>query len=123
MIAFYVYFKFKGWKRLIFAETARQIFNFSFIYDVTRASIKKFTFTHNSKQPSYFEIVVQIYEGLGAQKNDTLTAATYVMLLLTFTFYAIRMLELLSSLFIYVPLMFQIRGNLKEYCVHKIDKR
>jgi hypothetical protein len=32
-------------------------------------------------------------------------------------------LQFLLALFLYIPLLMRIRGNLKEYCAHKIDKR
>jgi hypothetical protein len=38
LVAFFVYFRFKGWKRLLFAEAPRQFFNFLFLYEVSVAT-------------------------------------------------------------------------------------
>jgi uncharacterized membrane protein len=75
------------------------------------------------KNPTLQGIVPAIYNGLKTNQVDQITAATYVILLLTFGFWALRMLSLLAAFFVYIPLLCEIRGNLKEYCVHKIDKR
>jgi hypothetical protein len=42
---------------------------------------------------------------------------------ITVTIWLASFLQLVIAAFIYIPLLCAIRGNLKEYCVHKIDKR
>lgn len=121
MMAFFVYFRFKGWKRLIFAEAPRQVINFTYLYDITSVVLKKFTLER--REPSVGGIVKEIYNGLGNTRPDQLSAATYVILCCTFLFYLYNVFALVFATFMYIPLVCQIRGNLKEYCVHKIDKR
>jgi hypothetical protein len=121
LMAFFVYFRFKGWKRLIFAEAPRQFFNFMFIYDCSRIALM--AMQTDGIPPSLWGIIPQIYAGLGSVKNDQVTTATYIILLITFLFWTMKMISLIVALFVYIPLLCMIRGNLKEYCVHKIDKR
>lgn len=120
LMAFFVYFQFKGWKRLVFAEAPRQFFNFMFIYDCSRIA---WNIMSRNGSPTIIGIIPVIYNGIGSVTNDQTTAATYIILLVTFAFWFFRMCSLLFAFFVYVPLLCQIRGNLKEYCVHKIDKR
>jgi hypothetical protein len=120
-MAFFVYFRFKGWKRLVFAEAPRQFFNFMFIYDCSRIALRDMQ--TDGIPPSIWQIIPQIYAGLGSVKNDQVTTATYVILLITFLFWTMKMISLIVAVFVYIPLLCMIRGNLKEYCVHKIDKR
>lgn len=41
----------------------------------------------------------------------------------TITLWLISFITLIIATFLYIYLLFSIRGNLKEYCVHKFDKR
>jgi hypothetical protein len=41
----------------------------------------------------------------------------------TVTIWFISFANLIVAFFIYIPLLCRIRGNLKEYACHKIDKR
>ncbi|KAI9592304.1 hypothetical protein BDF19DRAFT_346225, partial [Syncephalis fuscata] len=104
-VAFFVYFTLKGWKRFLLAEAPRQVVNgislFSVYIGKKGFDIKKF------------------YE------NGETAQARIMFGLMTFTFcvWAISALLLAFAAILYVPLLCQIRGNLKEYVCHKIDKR
>ena len=49
--------------------------------------------------------------------------ALYALSTLTISLWLISFVTLIIATFIYIYLLFSIRGNLKEYCVHKFDKR
>jgi hypothetical protein len=55
-----------------------------------------------------------------SKKSDLLTMGIKLFTLLLFFVTTVRFI---IALFMYVPLLMRIRGNLKEYCAHKIDKR
>jgi hypothetical protein len=57
---------------------------------------------------------------LFANEEDAFTLA---IKLFTLALFIGSCLRLLLALVMYIPLLFRIRGNLKEYCAHKIDKR
>lgn len=116
LMCFFVYFKFKGWKQLLFAEAPRQLFNFMFIYDcsILAMNIMKI----NGQKAQWWNIFSELYKAYGLT-----TAMTYLFLSITFTFWALKILILCIAFFMYLPCLFIIKGNLKEYCVHKIDKR
>jgi hypothetical protein len=121
ILALYVYFKFKKWKRLIFAELPRQFLNSLMLYDLSKAAYRKMIVSGVVPYP--IKVIPRIYAGLGSKSPDTINTASFVIIAITFCFYLFKMAQLLLALLIYIPLVFQIRGNLKEYCVHKIDKR
>lgn len=102
----------------MFAEAPRQFLNFLYIFDVSKAIWVKMG--PNASISNYFPTV---YAGIGRTSPDPVTTINLVLLLLTFTFWMASIASLLGACFVYVPLLFKIRGNLKEYCVHKIDKR
>jgi hypothetical protein len=94
-----------GWKRFLLAEAPRQIVNGIALFNV---------YVVNGQ----FRIK-QFYAN-----GDTIMASI-MFGLMTFTFcvWAISALLLAFAGILYVPLLCQIRGNLKEYVCHKIDKR
>ncbi|KAG9284471.1 hypothetical protein G9A89_014075 [Geosiphon pyriformis] len=102
-IAFFVFFTFKGWKRLMFAEAPRQAINAFTLYSILQS--KKFSLNYNS----YGDNLVQ----------------RVAMFLMAFTLgiFVISASLLAFAFLLYLPLLCHIRGNLKEYCCHKIDKR
>lgn len=118
LVAFFIYFRFKGWKRLLLAEAPRQFLNFMYIYDVT-----KLAQNHMPNPKNLLGVIPTIYAGLGNTQHDKVTTATYVILCITFAFWACGLIATIGAFILYIPLLYQIRGNLKEYCVHKIDKR
>ncbi|CAG8563225.1 10947_t:CDS:2 [Acaulospora morrowiae] len=104
-VAFFVFFTFKGWKRLIFAEAPRQMINAVTLYSVLQSTKQKKLFHINSYG-----------DGMIQRMTLGFMAFTLLVFFLSFTM-------LLIAFLMYIPLLCQIRGNLKEYCCHKIDKR
>ena len=47
----------------------------------------------------------------------------YALMAFTVLIWMIGFIKLIVAIMIYLPLLNRIRGNLKEYCCHKIDKR
>ncbi|KAF8192477.1 hypothetical protein BJ912DRAFT_1094915 [Pholiota molesta] len=86
--AFFVFFVFKSWKRLLLADAPRQTIN-----------------------------ALTLYAG-----NSLSTSALTVSSLFTVLVCAGSLLLLLVAGLCYIPLLLHIRGNLKEYCCHKVDK-
>jgi len=102
--AFFVFFTFKGWKRLLLADAPRQVINGITLYSFARSV--KFT-TDISKW----------YNGSFAKASVLLSMA------FTVTIWVGSFILLMAAAFLYVPLLCYIQGNLKEYCCHKVDKR
>jgi hypothetical protein len=44
-------------------------------------------------------------------------------MLFTVAMFALSLIKLIAAVILYIPLVSHIRGNLKEFCCHKIDKR
>lgn len=70
---------------------------------------------------------IQINNGLiisndGLGKNTVQRIMTGTMIFSTVIF-AISFILLCAAAIIYIPVLCHIRGNLKEYCCHKVDKR
>jgi len=107
--AFFVFFAFKSWKRLVLADTPRQTINALTLYAVWL--IKK-----GGPQPWYD--VSKYFKG-----NSLSTSALTVTTFFTVVVCAGSLLVLLVAGVCYIPLLCHIRGNLKEYCCHKVDKR
>ncbi|CAH1762061.1 8607_t:CDS:2 [Entrophospora sp. SA101] len=105
-IAFFVFFTFKGWKRLLFAEAPRQVIN----------GFTLFTIFKSNKSRKYFDL--DAYESI----SNVQTFAVFVMMF-TVCALIISATMLIFAFLLYIPLLCHIRGNLKEFCCHKIDKR
>ena len=106
-----LYNNFIGWKKLIFAESPRQILN----------AINVFAFTTSFKG-NIFVKYFQAFE-YSRTKLDSSVFALFVLSSLLVLIWIFAMTLLVLSFFVYLFLLQSIRGNLKEYCVHKIDKR
>ena len=99
------------------AEGPRQFFNMVTLYDIIQDVIK----TNNIKATgleAYFKAIPII---VSTKSKDVV--ALYALSTLTITIWLISFLTLVIATFVYMYLIFSIRGNLKEYCVHKFDKR
>ena len=107
VLAFWVFFKFRGWKRLILAEFPRQFLNALILYDIFQ-----------QKQRTVVQTVQKLVQ---LQEKTVLVFVT--LQLMTVTIWIISFMGLFMAFLVYIPLLCNIRGNLKEYCVHKIDKR
>lgn len=137
--AFFVFFTLKGWKRLLFAEGPRQVVAIitveTILYNVWTTNGTYCNFLMNSmtlyKIPN-LKTNVSLFPGTQAFQFKTklsdygLTTTTQMQLILmTFTslLWVFSMILMFIAAIIYVPLLCHIKGNLKEYVCHKIDKR
>ncbi|TFK43645.1 hypothetical protein BDQ12DRAFT_731635 [Crucibulum laeve] len=107
--AFFVFFVFKSWKRLLLADGPRQTINALTLYAVYL--VKK-------KNPGDWWEVSKYFKG-----NSLSTSALTITSLFTVLVFAGSLLLLIVAGICYIPLLCHIRGNLKEYCCHKVDKR
>ncbi|KAF9452440.1 hypothetical protein P691DRAFT_660754 [Macrolepiota fuliginosa MF-IS2] len=114
--AFFVFFTFKSWKRLLLADGPRQTINGLTLYAVWL--VKSEDTTIPWYDPSKY------FKG-----NSLSTSALTVTSFFTVVVFAGSLLLLAVAGICYVPLLLHIRGNLKvnglpqEYCCHKVDKR
>ncbi|KAG2208090.1 hypothetical protein INT47_010452, partial [Mucor saturninus] len=107
--AFFVFFTLKGWKRLLLAEAPRQVIN---------------VVTLEALAPAWLRIIhgtiVLNNEALGDDVKQQILTGTMAFSVLVF---AVSFLLVCAAAILYIPLFCHIRGNLKEYCCHKVDKR
>lgn len=103
-LAFFIFFTFKGWKRLLVADGPRQVINALTLFALARAA-------------NFSTDLYQYYEG------NYFTAAMLLTMLFTVVIFAGSAVLLILACLMYLPLICYIQGNLKEYCCHKIDKR
>ncbi|KAI8048348.1 uncharacterized protein B0P05DRAFT_564563 [Gilbertella persicaria] len=107
--AFFIFFQLKGWKRLLLAEAPRQVIN---------------VVTLEALIPEW----LKIRNGQVSFDNGVL-GETVIQQILTITMafsvvvFAISFVLVCAAAVLYIPLLCHIRGNLKEYCCHKVDKR
>jgi len=107
--AFFIFFTFKSWKRLLLADGPRQAINALTLYAFYKVNSHKDGPWYSPSK--YFE---------GASRS---TSALVVTTLFTVVVFAGSLLLLLAAGICYIPLLCHIRGNLKEYCCHIVDKR
>ncbi|KAF7301367.1 hypothetical protein MIND_00701900 [Mycena indigotica] len=105
--AFFVFFVFKSWKRVLLADGPRQTINALTLYAVWLAKHDKAGWDIRG----YFT------------GNTMSTSLLTVTTLFTVVVFLGSLLLLLVAGICYIPLLCYIRGNLKEYCCHKVDKR
>lgn len=106
--AFFVFFTFKSWKRVLLADGPRQSINALTLYS--------FYLVKEDKGPWYE--VSKYFEG-----NSVITSALTVSTLSTVIIFVGSLLLLIVAGICYIPLLCHIQGNLKEYCCYKVDKR
>jgi hypothetical protein len=97
-----------GWKRLLLADLPRQTINALTLYAVWLVK---------HKNPGNWYDLSKYFAG-----NSLSTSALTVSSLFTVLVCAGSLLLLLVAGLCYIPLLLHIRGNLKEYCCHKVDK-
>ncbi|KAI3640027.1 hypothetical protein MIR68_000905 [Amoeboaphelidium protococcarum] len=105
-LSLFVFFRLRGWKRLIFAETPRAGINMYWLVLVL--------------------ISLNYQDGQNALRPYMEDNRVFVLLLLVALAVLIYLFSAFSHLIaviIYIPMICEIRGNLKEYCCHKVDKR
>ncbi|KAJ6599176.1 hypothetical protein DFH09DRAFT_1356278 [Mycena vulgaris] len=107
--AFFVFFVFKSWKRVLLADGPRQTINALTLYAVWLAK-------HNN--PGSAWDVTKYFTG-----NSVSTSLLTVTTLFTVIVFIGSLGLLIVAGICYIPLLCYIRGNLKEYCCHKVDKR
>ncbi|KAG0339107.1 hypothetical protein BG004_006951 [Podila humilis] len=112
-IAFFCFFTFRGWKRLIFADGPRQVINGIILITV---------FSENQKQTANHEKRLDL-EFWNFTAFNIMTRITMGLMMFTLTLWVLSVLYMIAAVILYVPLVIHIQGNLKEYCCHKIDKR
>ncbi|KAI8049421.1 uncharacterized protein B0P05DRAFT_592108 [Gilbertella persicaria] len=98
----------KRWKKILLAEAPRQVINIVTLI----AIIPKWIQINHGLEVSY--------EGLGKTYIQRIMTGT--MIFSTFMF-GISFISFCAAVIIYFPVLCHIRGNLKEYCCHKVDKR
>lgn len=107
--AFFVFFTFKSWKRLLLADGPRQTINALTLYAIY--------LSHQKDEGEWYD--VQKYFAGNSLSTSALTVTTFF----TVAVFLGSLLLLIVAGICYVPLLMHIRGNLKEYCCHKVDKR
>ncbi|KAG0061967.1 hypothetical protein BGZ89_011023 [Linnemannia elongata] len=108
-VAFFCFFTFRNWKRLILADAPRQIINATILYQ---------TF-HNHLNSSFFDWDHIV----GSGNNFIYKKISLGAMMFTVFMFALSLIMLISAVIMYIPLVSHIQGNLKEFCCHKIDKR
>lgn len=104
-VAFFVFFSFQDWKRVILSDGPRQSINALILYTIA----KNFNFS--------FDYLPQYWD------NSTITALLFWAMVTTVVLFAFGLAKILISGALYLPLLCYIQGNLKEYVCHKVDKR
>ncbi|VDB97044.1 unnamed protein product [Peniophora sp. CBMAI 1063] len=107
--AFFIFFTFKSWKRLLLADAPRQTINALTLYAIylsKKADVRPWWY------------IQKYFEG-----NSVVTTCLEISTLFTVIICAGSLLTLLVAGVLYIPLLIHIKGNLKEYCCHKVDKR
>ncbi|KAF8941576.1 hypothetical protein BGZ58_005526 [Dissophora ornata] len=106
-VAFFCFFTFRGWKRLLFADGPRQVIN----------SIILITVINKNRNGGKLNLEFWSYP------FPVMTRVTMGLMTFTLTLWVISVLLMLVAVILYIPLVIHIQGNLKEFCCHKIDKR
>ncbi|KAI7885519.1 hypothetical protein K492DRAFT_12943 [Lichtheimia hyalospora FSU 10163] len=110
-IAFFVFYTLKGWKKLLFAQSPRQI-----IAAFTVAALLKSAWTTTNGE-------FRIDDDWETYGKDWQQRVALILMAFTCLIWALSMIELFLACVLYIPVFCRIQGNLKEYCCHKIDKR
>ncbi|KAF8934294.1 hypothetical protein EDD21DRAFT_379318 [Dissophora ornata] len=112
-IAFFCFFTFRNWKRLILADAPRQVINATILYQTFRTH--KFNFDKNG--------VFDWDSVIGVGNSFLMKKISLGAMMFTVAMFALSLLSLICAVILYIPLVSHIQGNLKEFCCHKIDKR
>lgn len=89
----------------MFADGPRQVINGIVLTTVVRANFKDYG----------FEFWTYPYPAMNL--------VTMAMMAFTLSLWLVSILLMFVAVCLYIPLVIQIQGNLKEFCCHKIDKR
>lgn len=102
--ALFVFFGLRGWMRLLLVDLPRAGINMATLLlslrllSPTSAEDRQISFT-------IFETILLVLVGI------------------SIALVAMTLIRVLVSLAVYAPLILHVRGNLKEYCIHKVEKR
>ncbi|KAF9362810.1 hypothetical protein BGX34_005441 [Mortierella sp. NVP85] len=108
-VAFFCFFTFRSWKRLMLADAPRQTINATILYQVFSAK--------PANEWINWDTVV------GRGDKFIMKKIALCAMLFTVAMFALSLIKLIAAVILYIPLVSHIRGNLKEFCCHKIDKR
>lgn len=108
-IAFFVFFTLKGWKRLALVNVPREAIK-SYV-------LVRFFISFNGN----FENLMGRISSFSSSR--ILSYTTLGSLVITNLLFLISALSVVVAALLYIPLACHIRGNLKEYCCYKVDKR
>ncbi|KAI1312234.1 hypothetical protein EDD11_003034 [Mortierella claussenii] len=112
-VAFFCFFTFRNWKRLMLADAPRQVINATILYQ---------TFRGHGLKPGK-DSIFDWNSVVGSDPNLVFKKISLGAMIFTVFMFALSLLMLLSAVILYIPLVSHIQGNLKEFCCHKIDKR
>ncbi|KAI8805996.1 hypothetical protein BJ742DRAFT_680419 [Cladochytrium replicatum] len=118
-LTFFVFFMLRGWKKLMFAELPRTFINAWTIKDILTTA--QLTSVDKITGLTSLDAYLTAYRTLFT--SDLAVAATLALQTFTVLMWAISFTGIVIAFVIYIPLLCEIRGNLKEYCVRKVDKR
>ncbi|KAJ3031151.1 UNVERIFIED_CONTAM: hypothetical protein HDU68_006282 [Siphonaria sp. JEL0065] len=119
VLAFFVFFAFKSWKRLFLAEFPRVYINALNMYDVLTSLIPN-DLNYGNPFLQYGVAFARLYE---SRASNGVALATTVLSTFTISMWFFSFCVIVIAFFMYFPLLYIVRGNLKEYVCHKIDKR
>ncbi|KAF9359539.1 hypothetical protein BGX26_012087 [Mortierella sp. AD094] len=114
-VAFFCFFTFRNWKRLMLADAPRQVINATILYQTFRGH------AFNFQKDGVFDWD-SVVTGADGDRLLLKKIALGAMIFTVFMF-IISLLQLMIAAILYIPLVSHIQGNLKEFCCHKIDKR
>lgn len=103
-VAFWVFFSFQGWKRLVLTEGPRQVINALTVFSVL--STRDFSFEASA------------YANITPYQWTVLSFMSLSLLIWLFSF-----VRFCIAAIIFLPLLCHIQGGLTEFVVRKIDKR
>ncbi|KAG0315985.1 hypothetical protein BGZ99_007139 [Dissophora globulifera] len=112
-VAFFCFFTFRNWKRLMLADAPRQVINATILYQTFRGhsiGIQK-------------DSILDWDTVVGQGNSFLLKKISLGAMIFTVFMFALSLLSLIAAVLLYIPLVSHIQGNLKEYCCFKIDKR
>ncbi|KAJ3236056.1 hypothetical protein HDU78_004860 [Chytriomyces hyalinus] len=119
VLAFFVFFAFKSWKRLFLAEFPRVYINVLNMYDVLKGLIPQ-DLKYENPIIQYANAIAILF---ASRAKNGAALATLILSTFTITMWFFSFCVIVSAFFMYFPLLYIVRGNLKEYVCHKIDKR
>ncbi|KAJ1500180.1 hypothetical protein HMI54_002678 [Coelomomyces lativittatus] len=117
-LSLFVFFRLQGWKRLFFAETPRQLVNLVLVIAAVDNMRSQFN-EKNSLAPASTNLLIFLFS---SQFYQNVKFAVLIMIFVLLS-YLLSVLSTALSFMVYIPLVFRIKGNFKEYICHMIDKR